>query len=91
MSGPKRILLWLMASLYVLAGFNHLIDPEFYLAIIPPQLPNPEWLNLASGLAEIVLGVALLEPRCSNARMHSLATRSPIASLMRRPARMISG
>ena len=63
MSTPKRILLWVMAFLYVLAGFNHLVDPEFYLAIIPPQLPSPEWLNLISGLAEIVLGVALLEPR----------------------------
>jgi uncharacterized membrane protein len=63
MSTPKRVLLWVMAALYVFAGFNHLVDPEFYLAIMPPQLPGPEWLNLASGLAEIVLGVALLEPR----------------------------
>jgi uncharacterized membrane protein len=52
-----------MAFLYVMGGFNHLTNPEFYLAIIPPQLPNPEWLNLVSGLAEIVLGVFLLEPR----------------------------
>jgi uncharacterized membrane protein len=63
MPGIKRILLWLMALLYVYAGFNHLANPEFYLAIIPPELPNPEWLNLVSGLAEIVLGVFLLEPR----------------------------
>ena len=33
------------------------------MAIVPPGLPNPEWLNLISGLAEIVLGVFLLEPR----------------------------
>jgi uncharacterized membrane protein len=52
-----------MAVLYAGAGFNHLVNPEFYVAIIPPQLPAPEWLNLASGLAEIVLGVFLLEPR----------------------------
>ena len=38
-------------------------QPGFYLAIIPPGLPNPEWLNLLSGLAEIVLGVYVLEPR----------------------------
>ena len=42
---------------------NHLINPEFYVAIIPPGLPNPEWLNVISGLAEIVLGVYVLEPR----------------------------
>jgi uncharacterized membrane protein len=63
MSTLKRSSLWLMAALYALAGFNHIANPAFYLAIIPPELPNPEWLNLGSGLAEIVLGVFLLEPR----------------------------
>jgi uncharacterized membrane protein len=62
-SKPKRILMWLMAVFYIYAGFNHLINPEFYLAIMPPGLPEPAWLNLISGLAEIVLGVFLLEPR----------------------------
>src|SRR5262245_61443653 len=59
----KRVLLRVMASAYILAGFNHLVNPGFYVAIIPPGLPNPEWLNLLSGLAEIVLGVFVLEPR----------------------------
>jgi uncharacterized membrane protein len=63
MSRAKRGLLYLMAFLYVLAGFNHLVNPAFYAAIIPPGLPSPEWLSLLSGLAEIVLGVFLLEPR----------------------------
>ena len=59
----KRVSLWVMAAVYAFAGFNHIANPAFYLAIIPPELPNPEWLNLGSGLAEIVLGVFLLEPR----------------------------
>ena len=64
MSRTKKILLWVMAIAYAFAGYNHLINPEFYLAIIPPGLPDPEWLNLLSGLAEIVLAVFLLaEPR----------------------------
>ena len=63
MSKAKRILLWLMAAFYAFAGYNHLMNPDFYLAIMPPGLPNPEWLNLLSGLAEIVLGVFVLEPR----------------------------
>lgn len=63
MSLRKTILLWIMAAAYIGAGFNHLMNPAFYVAIIPPELPAPEWLNLISGLAEIVLGVALLEPR----------------------------
>ena len=63
MSRTKRGLLYLMAAFYVVAGMNHLIHPDFYLAIMPPGLPEPAWLNLLSGLAEIVLGVFLLEPR----------------------------
>ena len=63
MARAKPILLWVMAVAYIGAGFNHLVNPAFYVAIIPPGLPNPEWLNLLSGLAEIVLGVFLLEPR----------------------------
>ena len=56
MARAKPILLWVMAAFYILGGFNHLMNPEFYLAIMPPNLPNPEWLNLISGLAEIILG-----------------------------------
>lgn len=63
MSTTKRVLLWVMALAYMAAGFNHLMNPQFYVAIMPPELPNPEWLNVLSGLAEIVLGVFVLEPR----------------------------
>ena len=63
MARAKPILLWVMAAAYILAGFNHLVNPAFYVAIVPPGLPNPEWLSLLSGLAEIVLGVFVLEPR----------------------------
>jgi len=52
-----------MAVLYVVGGFNHLMNPAFYLAIMPPDLPDPERLNVLAGLAEIVLGVFVLEPR----------------------------
>lgn len=63
MRRAKQILLWVMSAFYVFAGFNHLMNPELYLAIMPPGLPHPEWLNVLSGLAEIVLGVFVLEPR----------------------------
>ena len=63
MSRTKTILMWLMAAFYIFGGYNHLANPGFYLNIMPPDLPNPEWLNVLSGLAEIVLGVYLLEPR----------------------------
>jgi uncharacterized membrane protein len=63
MSKPKRVLLHVMAGLYVFVGFQHLMDPSFFVAIVPPDLPGPEWLVLVSGLIEITLGVFLLEPR----------------------------
>ncbi len=63
MSRTKTILLWVMAAFYLFNGFYHLMNPSFYLNIMPPDLPNPEWLNVLSGLAEIVLGVYILEPR----------------------------
>ena len=63
MATTKRILLWVMAAFYCFGGFKHLYNPDFYLAIMPPGLPNPEWLNVLSGLAEIILGVFILEPR----------------------------
>lgn len=63
MKRAMRLLLYPMAALYVFAGYSHLANPSFFVAIVPPELPEPELLNVASGLAEIVLGVFLLEPR----------------------------
>ena len=63
MSRAKTVLLYVMAAFYVFSGYNHLANPEFYLAIMPPNLPEPGLLNVLSGLAEIVLGVFLLDPR----------------------------
>lgn len=59
----KKPLLYLLSFQLCFTGFLHLINPGFFVAIIPPELPEPEWLNLISGLIEIVLGVYLLEPR----------------------------
>lgn len=63
MSRTKTILLWVMAFVYAFIGFNHLWNPQQFVAIIPPDLPEPELLNVVSGLAEIVLAVFVLEPR----------------------------
>jgi uncharacterized membrane protein len=73
----KKLLLYLMAGFYTFAGFNHLINPDFYLAMMPPGLPEPALLNVISGLAEIVLGVFLLE-----ARTRTLAAWGIIALLV---------
>ena len=41
----------------------HFVKPDFYLAIMPPWVPFHEAMVIVSGIAEIVLGVALLVPR----------------------------
>lgn len=52
--------LYFMSAIYVLAGFNHFLNPQTYIKIIPTWLPSPVMINYVSGLAEIVLGILLL-------------------------------
>lgn len=50
---------------FVAGGLNHFINPDFYLKIMPPYLPLHSELIIISGVAEIVLGIALLIPSMS--------------------------
>jgi len=54
---------WLLGVLFVLAGINHLVRPEFYVNIMPPYLPWHLELVYASGDCEVLLGVLVLIPR----------------------------
>jgi uncharacterized membrane protein len=56
----KKISLYSMAALYLLAGINHFVNPDFYKKIMPPWLPWHYSLIFISGVAEIVLGLLLL-------------------------------
>ena len=58
----RRLFLWLLALGFVLAGANHFRSPEKYLAIMPPWLPAPAWMNWISGAAEILGGIGVLVP-----------------------------
>lgn len=57
--------LYLMASIYILAGINHFRKPRMYERIIPPYFPNVKLLNLLSGFAEIIFGILLMIPSYS--------------------------
>ncbi len=59
----KRFALLSLAVFFVVAGVNHFRDPDFYLAMMPPYLPAHQSLVAASGLFEIVGGLAVLIPR----------------------------
>lgn len=56
----KKVLIHGLAYFYVAAGLNHFISPDFYLPLIPPFFSYPEWINLLSGLAEVLLGLGVL-------------------------------
>ena len=55
-----KVSLYAMCALYVGAGINHFINPNFYLGVMPIWLPFPEFNNLSSGVAEIILGLLLI-------------------------------
>lgn len=62
----KQISLIVMAIFYMVAGLNHFRMPKFYYKIIPPVFNNKRLINITSGWAEIILGVALLIPAISH-------------------------
>lgn len=62
MSLIKQILLWVMAAFYIVAGIMHFIRPDYYVPMMPPYLPGHDALIFLSGIAELVLGVAVLVP-----------------------------
>jgi uncharacterized membrane protein len=63
MSWPKRLLLWLMAVFYVYGGVMHLVRPEYYRPMMPPYLPAHDFLIWLSGVAELVLGILVVDAR----------------------------
>ena len=52
-----------LALLFVGAGLLHFVRPATYLAIMPPQLPQPLILVYISGFFELLGGLGLLPAR----------------------------
>jgi uncharacterized membrane protein len=67
MSVTKRILLYVQAAFYVLAGVQHFRVPEFYVPMMPPYLPWHSELVFLSGVAEVLCGLGLLLPQTRKA------------------------
>jgi len=53
----RKISVWLLGSLYVVAGVNHFVSPEGYEKMIPAVFDKPGMINLLAGVVEIVLGL----------------------------------
>jgi len=60
---PRRIALILLAVAFVFAGSNHFVNPDFFVAIMPPYLPAHLELVYLSGVFEIAGGIGVLIPR----------------------------
>jgi uncharacterized membrane protein len=59
----KIVCKYLLGSLFILAGFNHFLNRNLYLQIMPPSLPWHSFLVYLSGVLEILFGVLLLVPK----------------------------
>jgi uncharacterized membrane protein len=51
---------WIVIGLFLTSGVLHLVNPEAFLWLMPPFLPEPIVLIYASGVAELIAGVGLL-------------------------------
>ncbi len=58
----KKISLVVMCLFYGYAGLNHFLSPSFYLGMMPPYFPFPEFLNYLSGGVEIIVAILFFFP-----------------------------
>ena len=52
-----------MGVVLLLPAWSHFVEPARFVAMIPPLLPWPEELVLASGVVELIVALGLLVPR----------------------------
>ena len=59
----KSILIIISSIFYIIVGIKHFIDPNFFIAIVPPYLPYHLELVYISGFFEILFGTMILFPK----------------------------
>ena len=59
----KLVTVYTLSALYILIGFKHFQDPNYFIVIIPDFIPLKELVCYLTGLIEIVGGVMLLIPK----------------------------
>ncbi|MEC7160311.1 MAG: DoxX family protein, partial [Pseudomonadota bacterium] len=57
----RKVLRWVLAAFYALAGYLHLARPAPFLTIMPDWVPAPEAVVFWTGIAEILGAVALAQ------------------------------
>ena len=66
--------LYLMACMYIFAGIMHFVYPKAYLRIMPRYMTNQKALVFWSGVAEVILGVALCFHQTKNWAIYGIIT-----------------
>lgn len=59
----RRFLRYFLGVFFILAGRYHFVNPDFYYPLIPDYLPYPQFLNVVSGILELILGLGVLFER----------------------------
>lgn len=59
----KKISLYLLGTIFIVAGILHFVTPESYRPIMPPYLPWHDGLIYLSGVFEILFGILVLIPK----------------------------
>ena len=68
----KLITIYVMSFMYVLIGIRHFTSPQYFLDIVPPQLPFKLFLVYLTGLIEIAGGAAILSSKTRKAGAYLL-------------------
>ena len=63
----KRFTILVTSFMYVFIGIKHFTDPQYFLDIVPPQLPFKLFLVYVTGLIEIIGGAAILSSKTRRA------------------------
>lgn len=68
----KPLTIYVMSIMYIFIGIRHFTDPQYFLDIVPPQLPFKLFLVYFTGFIEVVGGVAILAPKTRKAGAYLL-------------------
>jgi len=68
----KLLTIYVMSFLYIFIGIRHFTNPQYFLDIVPPQLPFKLFLVYFTGLIEVIGGAAILSPKTRKAGAYLL-------------------
>lgn len=55
-----KLTIWILIAIFLLSGVLHLANPEAFMWLMPPWLPEPILLIYLSGVFELVCAIGLL-------------------------------